>query len=188
MKKLLTLALIPSMVWANGDQCVLQDRTVTRSDVYVAERTPVRRNVVQMPNGNKKCIVDFKVRIGADWHTAFGEYEWDGAKSSEESCTVAVSRAEDNVRQRVGKSQTASEKILVCKDQPELTTLRNVTVGTIGDAGQFRPHPRYLGRFWHNGAQCRWFIEPAFTGQDIQTFQGIICEVQDQKWVVVDKF
>lgn len=181
------LAMMPVMASAN-DQCVLQDRVVSRSEVVIAERTPVRRDVVTMPNGNKKCIVDFKVRVGADWHTAFGEYEWPGDRSSADACGIAAQRGEDLVRQRVGRSQTASEKILVCKDRPELTTLRNTTVGTVGDAGQFRPHPQYLHRFWHNGAQCRWFIEPAFTGRDIQTFQGIVCEVQSGKWIVVDKF
>lgn len=187
MKRLLTLALLPAAVWAQ-DNCVLQDRVVSRSEVVIAERSPIRRDVVPWFDGKRKCIVDFRVRVGRDWHTAYGDHVWDGHRPENEACAIAVSRAEDSVRERVGRSQTASERILVCKDQPALTTLRNTTVGTVGDLGQFRPHPERLERFWHNGAQCKWFVEPTFVDQRMRQFQGIICEIQDEKWVVVDKF
>lgn len=172
---------------ASAEQCVLQDKTVSKTNLEIRERSAVRRDVVSVPEG-KKCIVDFRVRIGSQWYTAFGEHTWSGAQSSESACGIAVSRAEDDVRQRMGKSQTTSEKILVCKDRPELTTLANSTVGTIGEIGQFRPHPAYLNRFWHNGVQCKWFLEPAFKNHEVQTFQGIICELRPNQWVVVDKF
>lgn len=188
MKKLLISLLSVSAVAQAADNCVLQDRTVSQSQVYIQERSPVRQSVVPVPNGLKKCIVDFRVRIGADWHTAFGEHTWMGDRPSAEACAIAVARAEDAVRQRVGRSQTISEKILVCKDEPALTTLRNTVVGTVGNIAQFRPHPDYPNRFYHNGAQCRWFVDVAFTGRDVRSFQGIICEMQDQLWVVVDKF
>ena len=187
MKRYLTLMVLPVTVWAQ-DNCVLQDRVVNRSEVIIAERSPIRRDVVPYFDGRKKCIVDFRVRIGVDWHTTFGEHAWPGDRPESEACAIAVSRAEDSVRQRVGQSRTASERILVCKDQPALTPLRNVSIGTVGDLGQFRPHPDRLDRFWHSGSQCKWFIEPTFVGNSMRQFQGIICEIQDQKWVVVDKF
>lgn len=186
MKKSLLLFLLPGMVWAN--ECVLQDRVVSRSEVTIQERSPIRRDVVPYPNQQRKCIVDFRVRIGVDWHTAFGEHVWDGHRPEQEACAIAVARAEDSVRQRVGQSQTTSERILVCKDQPALAPLRNTQIGTIGDVGQFRPHPERLDRFWHNGSQCKWFVEQTFVDRRVRQFQGIICEIQDAKWVVVDKF
>lgn len=187
MKRLLLLALLPATVGAQ-DNCVLQDRVVSRSEVVIAERSPIRRDVVPHFDSRRKCIVDFRVRVGRDWHTAYGDHVWDGHRPESEACAIAVTRAEDSVRERVGRSQTASERILVCKDQPALTPLRNTAVGTVGDLGQFRPHPDRLDRFWHNGAQCKWFVEPTFTGNQMRQFQGIICEIQDSKWVVIDKF
>lgn len=189
MKQKCILALILMMpVLALSEECVLQERTVTQHRAQIAERTAVRRDVVPMPGGGRKCIVDFRVRIGTQWHSAFGEYSWDGNRGSHEACAVAVQRAEDAVRDRVAQGASVSERIVVCKDRPELRELRASAIGTVGNAGQFRHHPEYSGRFWHNGAQCRWFTEPAFTGNDIRNFQGIICEIGRDQWVVVDKF
>ena len=187
MKRYLTLLLLPTAVIAQ-DNCVLQDRVVSRSEVVIAERSPIRRDVVPYFDRQKKCIVDFRVRVGRDWHTAYGDYTWDGHRPDNEACAIAVARAEDSVRERLGQARTVSERILVCKDQPALTPLRNIAVGTVGDLGQFRPHPDRLERFWHNGAQCKWFVEPTFVENRVRQFQGIICEIQDSKWVVVDKF
>jgi hypothetical protein len=188
MKKTILMASLIWPVMAVSEECVLEERTVTQYRAEIAERTTVRRDVVPMPGGGRKCIVDFRVRIDNQWHTAFGEYSWDGNRGSHEACGVAVQRAEDAVRERVGRGASVSERVVVCKDRPELRELKASTVGTVGNSGQFRHHPEYASRFWHNGAQCRWFVEPAFTGQDIRNFQGIICEIGRDQWVVVDKF
>jgi len=186
MKKLaVILALMPGLATA---ECVLNDRTVSRTTATILERSTIRPEVVPTIGGNKKCMVTFRVRIGADWHSAFGEYVWPGDRPREEACARAVKLAEDDVRERVGRTQTVSEKTMICTDQPELDVLRQTNPGTMAPSHQFRPHPDYPKRFWHNGAQCRWFLEPAWTGRDIQTFQGVICQVQDDIWVVVDKF
>ena len=112
MKKLSLVLMLPSIVWAQ-DHCVLQDRVVSRSEVVIAERSPIRRDVVPYFDGRKKCMVDFRIRIGRDWHTAIGEHVWEGHRPADEACAIAVARAEDSVRQRVGSSQTASERVLV---------------------------------------------------------------------------
>ena len=101
---------------------------------------------------------------------------------------MAVKHAEDAVRARVGQSRVISEKVLVCRDQPDLNVLRTTNPGTMGRVHQFRPHPNYPNRFWHNGAQCRWILDSIYRGNDIRTQEGIICQVQDDFWVVVDKF
>ena len=187
MKKIISMLLIPAAVVA-GDQCVLQDRTVSRGFVTIAERADIRTEVVPAFNGGRKCMVNFRARINTEWHTAFGEYEWPGDRPREEACAVALKRAEDSVRERVGRSQVMTEKTLICNDNPDLRTLRQTNPGTIGDLSQFRPHPEYTREFWHNGAPCRFFLDSAYVGADIKTFQGVICKVNQSKWVVVDKF
>lgn len=185
---LIFLIMLASGAIHAQDNCVLQERSVSRAQVTILERSTVRRDIVPAAGSGRKCMVDFRVRIGANWHTAFGEHIWDGNQSSAEACAIAVDRAESAVRDRVGQAQTVTERTLVCKDRPELMTLKNTLVGQVGDAGQFRPHPDRPNRFWHNGAQCRWFVEPTFTNRNIHNFQGIVCEVQPDRWVVVDKF
>jgi hypothetical protein len=186
MKRLLALALIPATVLAS--ECVLQDRTVSRSTVTIAERSKIKPEVVPSVNNGRKCMVTFRVRIGADWHSAHGEYEWAGDRPREEACTVAVKRAEDEVRERVGRLQTVSEKTMVCSDRPDLDALRSTNPGTIAELHQFRPHPDHPREFWHNGAPCRYFLDSAYVRQDVRTFQGVICRIHESKWVVVDKW
>lgn len=186
MRKLLISLILPGAALAQ--QCVLQDRTVSRGYVTIAERADIRTEVVPGFAGGKKCMVNFRARIGNEWHTAFGENEWDGNRPREEACAVALRRAEDSVRERVGRSQVVSEKTLICRDNPELDIMRQANPGSIGNLSQFRPHPEYPREFWYNGAPCRFFLDSQFTGRDIRTFQGVICKVQDSKWVVVDKF
>ena len=186
MKRLLALALIPATVLAS--ECVLQDRTVSRSTVTIAERSKIKPEVVPSVNNGRKCMVTFRVRIGADWHSAHGEYEWAGDRPREEACTVAVKRAEDEVRERVGRLQTVSEKTMICTDRPDLDALRSTNPGTVAELHQFRPHPDFPREFWHNGAPCRYFLDSAYVQQDVRTFQGVICRIHESKWVVVDKW
>ena len=186
MKQLLWLMLAPVTVLAS--ECVLQDRTVSRSTVVIAERSRITPEVVPSVNNGRKCMVTFRVRIGTDWHSAHGEYEWAGDRPREEACTVAVKRAEDEVRERVGRLQTINEKTMICSDRPDLDALRNTNPGTVAELHQFRPHPDFPREFWHNGAPCRYFLDSAYVRQDVRTFQGVICKIHDSKWVVVDKW
>lgn len=183
----LTLMIVTAPVLP-ADNCVMQERTATQHQVVIQERSTVRREVVPQLGGGRKCMVDFRVRIGNTWHTAFGEHVWDGNQGANEACAVAASRAEDAVKQRVGRGTSVTERVLICSDRPDLQELRSTVIGTVGRNQQFRPHPEYTGRFWHRGAQCRWFVEPVFTGHDVRNFQGIICEINPDQWVVVDKF
>jgi hypothetical protein len=187
MKKLILLLFVATVAQAN-DQCVLQERTVSKNNAVIVERSTVRRDIVPFGINQRKCLVDFKVRIGSEWYTAFGEHTWSGEIPNFEACAMAVHRAESDAITRASKGAVTSERILVCKDREELRTLRNTQLGTVGDVGQFRPHPEYPNRFYHNGTQCRMFVEPAFTGRDVRTYQGVVCEITNQKWVVVDKF
>lgn len=181
----LWLMLLPASVMA---ECVLQDQVVQRSQVVIAERSQIRSEVVTAPNGGRKCMVSFRARVGAQWHSAFGEHEWAGDRPREEACAVALANADQQVRERVGRSQTASEKVLICNDNPDLKTLRQTNPGTIARLAQFRPHPDRRKLFWHNGAQCRYFLDSQYTGTDIRTWEGVICQLQGDNWVVVDKF
>lgn len=184
------VAALPILVCTSisSAECVLQESIVTQHKAEIQERTSVRRDVVSMPDGMRKCIVDFRVRIHNKWYSAFGEYSWDGNRGSHEMCARAVKRAEDSVKERIGSGSSTTERLLICKDRPELNELKSSTIGTVGNNSQFRIHPEYPMRFWHNGAQCRWFLESQFTGKDIAQFQGVVCQVGKDQWVVVDKF
>lgn len=179
------IALLPAVALAQN--CVIQDRTVTRSQARIEERAQITRTVVPDPAG-RRCMVTFRGRVGATWYTGFGEYTWNGERPSEDACSIAYSRAEGHVVQQAGAGAAVSDRTLVCKDQDDLTPLRQVNPGTMAKLAQYRPHPDYPREFYHNGARCRWFLDSAFVQSDIKLFQGVICHLRDDRWVVVDKF
>jgi len=186
MKQLIVLAaLIPALATA---ECVLQDRTVTSHSIVIQERSGMRQTVVPTPEGGKRCIVNFRARVGATWYSATGQYDWAGDRPAGEACAVAAARADDSVHSQTVSQHVRSEKVMVCNDREDMNTLRSTRPGTTGQLHQFRPHPEYPNRFWHNGAQCQMFLDSAWTGRDIHTYQGVICQLQDSHWVVVDKY
>ena len=186
MKRLLIAALIPASVMAA--ECVLNDRTVTASSAQIEERSGLRQEVVTAPDGARRCIASFKARIGASWYWTQGQYDWTDGRPRAEACAVAVARAEDAVKTQVEPTHVRSEKVMICTDQKDLELLRSTNPGSVGRLHQFRPHPDFPKRFWHNGAQCKFFLDSAFRNQDVYTYQGVICLVQRDQWVVVDKF
>jgi len=99
-----------------------------------------------------------------------------------------MDRADTQVREQTAPSHVTSERILVCTDNPDRETLRQINPGTVGKLSQFRPHPDRPNRFWHNGAQCRYILDSNWTGRDIHTWEGIVCQLSGDDWVVVDKF
>jgi hypothetical protein len=186
MKHLIALAvLIPALATA---ECVLQDRTVTSHSIVIQERSGMQQTVVPTPEGGKRCIVNFRARVGATWYSATGQYDWAGDRPTNEACAVAAARADDSVHAQTVSQHVRSEKVMVCNDREDTKTLRSTQPGTVAQLHQFRPHPDYPNRFWHNGAQCRMFLDSAWTGRDIHTYQGVICQLQDNQWVVVDKY
>lgn len=185
MKRLLLLLTIPVLAQA---ECVLQDRTVSVAKARIEERSGIQQNVVRLPNGESRCIVNFRARIGSQWHMATGQFDWPGDRPAGEACAVAASRADDFALNSAAPKNVTSEKVMVCNDQPDNRILREAQIGTQAELHQFRTHPNYPDRFWHNGAQCRWFLDSGWNGRDVRTMQGIICELSNKKWVVVDKF
>lgn len=181
---LLPLLMIPLTAQA---ECVLQDRTVTQHQVRIEERDNIRRDVMPHFNNQKRCMVTFRARIGSEWHMATGEHVWSGDQPESMACARAMVQAENNVIDRVGQARTLSERTLICQDNNQ-PTLSQTVPGTLGKLSQFRPHPQYTASFFHNGTQCRWFLETNFVARNVRTFQGIICQVRADQWVVVDKF
>ena len=185
MKLAALILLLPLSVAA---ECVLQDRTVSRTDSKIAERSTIARTVIPAPGNNQRCIVNFRARVGTQWYMASGEYDWPGDRPANEACAVAVARADESVLRQAVPSHIQSEKVLVCSDRPNQQLVTNSVPGTVAQLHQFRTHPDYPRNFWHNGTQCRWFLESAYRNADIYTYQGVICQLKDSNWVVVDKF
>lgn len=184
--KFLIAALIPLSAVA-GD-CTLYDRSVSTDTAVIAQRSGMRQHVVPAPTGGQRCLVSFQALIGNEWYAAQGQYDWAGDRPSSEACAVAAERADQAALKQAAPALVRSEKVLICNDRTDTDQIRQAHPGTIGSRHQFRPHPDYPHHFWHNGAECTWFLEPAFVGGDIYRYQGVICQLNQKDWIVVDKF
>lgn len=184
MKRLLLCLLLPAMAHA---QCVVTEQTVVSSTVRVQERDRIQRDIVTMADGYRRCQVTVRARVGSGWYRGIGMYDWPGDRPESEACAVALARADENAVSQASVASARSDKVLICNDRPD-NVLQEAQIGTQADLSQFRPHPDYPNRFWHNGAQCRFFLESNWTGRDVRTAPGVICQLSNQKWVVVDKF
>lgn len=188
MKTILALAIGLPLLAQAADHCVLQQRSVAVSQVQIQERSDIRRSITPVGRGETKCSVDFRVRIGNTWHSAFGDYVWSGELPVQQACARAVGVAESDVKARVAAREVSTESLLVCSDDTRHQTLREVKVGTIAPVSRYRPHPDYPAEFWHNGTRCRWILDTVWTGTRILTQNGVVCQLRDDQWVVVDKF
>jgi len=173
---------------ALASECVYQSKTVSRNNIQIAESGEIVRDIINTSHGNRKCMVNFSVRIGQGWHMASGEWEWSGDQPHQQACAKAVELAKKDVIDRVANQRITNEQVLICNDDERYQQLTNITTGTVGSIEQFRPHPEYDKKFYHNGAECKWFVDAAFTGTDIQKYEGVICETRPNQWVVIDKF
>lgn len=185
MKPILAVlaAVIPAMAVA---ECRMVDQTLTRSEVRVSQRTAPVRTVTE--TAPRQCHVRFRLLIDNNWYDAHGSQTWRDDQTVQQACGEAAIRAERDVIDRVGRSRVTNQSLMVCDDDERFRTLRRAEVGTVARLDQYRPHPEFPRAFQHNGTQCRWFLESGMAGSDVRTWQGIICEVQDGRWAVVDRF
>jgi hypothetical protein len=183
MNKLFIIALVSNVSYA---ECVLQERVHSRSVGTIQERSAITREVVPFSSDQRKCIVNYKAKIGNEWHVTFGEYVYSDLPTSN-ACGRAVKQAEQNLIARVSANNTIVEHDLVCSDDEKLQTIKTSEVGTVARLDQYRPHPTYTSVFYDNGHKCRWFLDTQFHG-GMKTYDGIICQLQRNQWVVVDKF
>jgi|694.fasta_scaffold149044_5 hypothetical protein len=183
--KILTTLLFVNLAQA---ECVLQSNTMSQANIQIQERSGFSQNIIRMPNGTQRCQVAFRAKIKNEWHTALGHYDIEPGADTTKICTMAQQLAETGLVSRLATKNVASDAVLTCRDQPDLATLRDTQVGTVGQIHQFRPHPNYPRRFTHNGTQCQMFVDPVLSARDVKIWQGVICNLQDSKWVVVDKF
>ena len=184
--KPLALALALTVPVVASAECRMIDQTLTRSEVRISQRTaPVRTVTETHP---RQCHVRFRILVEGNWYDAHGSQTWRDDQTVQQACGEAAIRAEREAIDRIGRSRVTNQSLMVCDDDNRFRTLRRAEVGTVAHLDQYRPHPEFPRAFQHNGTQCRWFLESGMAGSDVRTWQGIICEVQDGRWAVVDRF
>lgn len=170
--------------------CVIVDRTAVDSTAEIRQRSGLQTRTLPAPGltGWSRCEVVFHAQIGDRWYLTQGHYDWPGDRPAAEACGIAQTRADAQARVLAGPSTIATHQTMICSDHPSAQQVQSAQIGQTAALHQFQPHPNFPQEFWHNGSRCRWFVEPHFRARDIHHYQGVICQLRQEAWVVVDKF
>ena len=184
----ITVLLLPACAPAYAQICRVHNQSTSESAVTISERTYPRRDIIGDPDGTKYCQVMFRARVDNQWYDAHGSAKWTSDKTIESTCGQAIAQAEQDLISSIGNTRIAQKTVLICDDDERFRQLEQFPVGTVGDLEQFRLHHDYPREFAYNGARCRWILDTVYQNSDVKTLQGIICNLNGNKWAIVDKF
>jgi hypothetical protein len=185
MKKLAYFLLLAPLS-ASAAECLLAERSQVQAVGRVDQIQDLKVTVIALRDQSRRCTVNFRAKINGVWSPGFGEYTWRTDMPDEIACNNALERAKTNLIELTGNQRITSEKHLQCDEGSD--PIKTIRVGQTVAENSWTPHPKKVGSFWYQGAECRWFVETDVMGRDLYQWQGIVCRVRQGEWVVVDKF
>jgi len=189
-RKLIVIASILAVSSASAQECILKEKTTARETGTVALIKNINAEVTPWGKGQQKCTASLEGYANGKWHNATGEFIWDGDYTPAKACGAAVELAKKNLLTGLNSSTIVNESVVICKEQEEKDKpIINPRIGTIlDDITRLRPNPKFPKSFYHNGEECKWYLETGWNGKDIRQFNGIVCRYGPTKWIIVDKF
>jgi hypothetical protein len=187
MKNVIIAGLILASTPAIAD-CYMRSNIKLTRQVINAGPTDIQRLVVN-DGANKKCMVQYRVHIGDEWHTAEGVGQ---AKEEGPACAQAMDVGQGRVLNEVEPSKITSESDMVCNDLPEIR-VRAVRIGEViwESETDMHRHEQERQYFDYKQTRCRMFTERNAKDRNLYTYQGIICKADTNplgKWRVIDKY
>ena len=171
-----------------ASECYVRSATTNQPSMNITSIADVEPMVVPVSATHQKCIVQFRAQVNGVWITAEGERVGPKSMREQELCNAAVDSGRMQILSRADGGRLTVEQNMVCTDRPAIE-IKSVRRGEIVRESEVRPHPNFPKPFIHRSAQCRWFIEPeVHPGRDLLQRQGIICQINEPEWQVVDKW
>lgn len=178
MKRLLLLSILVSHA-AFADCNVKQASQMVR-DVAVSKPTDLVKTIT--PNN---CHVKYRVSIDNEWHQI--DYKFQGVGSDDMLCTEAIERGKNALLVNLdGKYRT--ETITTCGSGRSLRDDSPVKIGEVimeNELGRVDKGPEY---FKYKHSKCRLFRERYIQKGSLRVTHGVICQSDNEDWVVVDKW
>ena len=172
---ILAVAILASPVVA--ETCRMQETSQMTSKRVVGEVVDLVKN-----KSHNQCQV--KYRITVDGKSYPVEWTQRGLYQEDILCQMGIQNGTNDLLVRLpGNFQT--ETLVVCKEKPEVKSVRK---GYEGDESEFGRHPMKHGylKIGH-ASNCRFFQGWAANGYS-ERAAGVICENNNNLWTVVDKF
>jgi len=181
----LILALIATA--AHGE-CYVRSAVTNQTRISITEIADVDNFVVPVSPTQNKCIVNFRALVDGRWITAEGERVGPKSMPKADLCRGAMDSGRVQILSQANGGRMNIEQNTVCDDRPVIK-VRTVQRGERVRESEVLPHPNFPKPFVYRTATCRWFIEPeVHPGRDLLQRQGIICQLHDAEWQVVDKW
>ena len=185
-RQLMAIAAMTVVATAHAE-CFVRSAMTAQTSVKITAVADVQPLVVPISDTQNKCIVNFRAQVNGQWISAEGENV--GPKNISESmlCQGAMNQGRTQILGQADGNLVNVEHNMVCTDQT-LPEVRKVSIGDHIKESEVIPHPNFLQRFGYQSTWCRWFIEPEVTPGDLSNRQGIVCQLHDNDWQVVDKW
>lgn len=190
-KTILTLSILASVnAFGQAQDCLLTEKTVSKNRWAVEDVRNVHTELGEWKQGFQTCTATLEGTVNGIWGKGKGVYTWDGNSSPQAACSAAVELAKKDLLETKRYSTISSESTVICKERPQqdMPALNTKIGQIINNPNTLRKHPTFPNMFYYNGQSCRWFIETGWNGKDINQLNGIVCNMSQQKWIVVDKF
>jgi len=167
--------------------CYVRSAMTNQTAMSITSLADVQPLVVPISATQNKCIVNFRAQVNGQWITAEGESVGPKTLSEASLCRGALDQGRTQILSRADGKNLSVEQNMVCTDRP-IPKIRKVEIGDYLQESEVLPHPNFTKRFAYHSKTCRWFAEPEVKSGDIRHRQGIICQLHDNEWQVVDKW
>lgn len=178
MKKYLILSLLTVSQFVLAD-CNLKSASILENTHKVG---PIQNLVKSSKPGH--CGVSYTIDVDGENH--FVAYGVEGTEKEETLCSYAVERGRRELLMNLG-GQFKTEANLVCQEgrAPKAT----IKTGDIIMENEVQMNTR-LNFYWpyKNFAKCRIFDERYVRNKVPVEYHGVICQKNDNDWLVVDKW
>ena len=188
MKKLIIAAAVAATGIANAE-CYTRSSTVAENDAKIEKIADVQNMFVKLKSGQMRCTSTFRVLIKGNWFTAEGQAIVQPDVTEEQACARAQNNGRVSLLQTVSKKQMTVQEEMVCTDQDLPKTRNSVKIGDVVKESEVQPDPLWPeARKLRDGNTCRRFVEADLKGVDMQRSKGVICQISENAWKVVDKY
>lgn len=162
-----------------AENCVLKQVTNTEQHGTIESVKDITRFVTAWTNDQRKCNVEFNALVDNQWHEGFGAYAFGNDESENKACAVALNTGKKMLLEELFPQDLQSEDVLICGDQEKKerrTGLEGLTPNSTKPT------------FYLKGAMCGWYFQTVQEQNGLYQWNIIACELQPNKWTVVDKF
>ena len=184
MRKTILIAALGFTASLANAECYLRSNSIGEAQANIERVADIQFSPVKLANGDTKCTATYSALIKGKWHLAEGTAT---AKDKDQACQTAQNFGNAKLLEQISGTKLTVNQEVLCTDQ-DLPRPRTTKKGDIVRISEVNINPAWPKPMLLDGAKCVWFLESKFTGSDLSRPQGIMCQVTDTGWQVIDKF